>query len=71
MLITKETVEHVFTYHTPSGDQSTRYSVIRNTARSLAHTILDNTPVSPEQTLALRRLQEVVMWANASIAINT
>jgi hypothetical protein len=63
-------VEKIFTYHPPHGDQVVRYTTIRDIARVLALVILDQTPESPEQTLAIRKLQEAVMFANAAIAIN-
>ena len=63
-------IDQTFTYHAPYGTQLDRYSTIRNTARSFAHLIKDSTPQSAEQTLALRHLQQAVMFANAAIAIN-
>jgi hypothetical protein len=59
-----------FTYHPPKGDQKTRYELIRATALNLAHVIDDNTPESREKSLAITKLEEVVMWANAAIARN-
>ena len=59
-----------FVYHAPNGDQQARYLVIRDTARNLAKLILESTPRSREQSLALTKLEECVMWANASIARN-
>jgi hypothetical protein len=63
-------IERDFTYHAPKGDQVERYTQIRDEARSLAHTIAGLTPPSREQSLALTKLEEAVMWANASIARN-
>jgi len=59
-----------FTYHKPFGDQPGRYLVLRSAAKRMAELILDACPESREQTLALTRLQEAVMWANAAIACN-
>lgn len=70
LMITPERVDEIFTYHPPKSDQIPRYEDIRNAARKLAHFILENTPASPEQTTAIRKLQEAVMWANNSIAVN-
>lgn len=64
----KDKIEVWFTYHTPTPEQIDAYNVIRNTAKSLAHVILDNTPPSADQTAALRKLRECVMTANAAIA---
>jgi hypothetical protein len=63
-------VDRVFMYHPPSGTQSARYLAIRDKARELAHLINNSTPASREQSLAFTSLQQTVMWANASIAIN-
>jgi hypothetical protein len=57
-----------FTYHPPQGNQADRYVVLRDEARDLAGAILSLTPKSREQSLALTKLEECVMWANAGIA---
>ena len=59
-----------FAYHAPHGDQVTRYTSLRETARFFAIQIVNTTPVSREQSLALTKLDEVVTWANAAIARN-
>lgn len=63
-------IENTFTYHLPSGDQVARYLSIRDTAKALAYEIVENSKESREQSLALTKLQEAVMWANAGIALN-
>lgn len=70
MNITLETVDSVFTYHSPKGDQTERYQGIRQQAKFFAYVLLVNVPDSRERSLALTHLQESVMWANAAIAIN-
>lgn len=59
-----------FRYHRPSGNQAERYERLRDEAGKLAHLIATNTPESREQSIALTKLEEVVMFANASIARN-
>jgi hypothetical protein len=61
-------IDNVFTYHPPVGDQVERYQYIREGGRILARLIDGQAPDGPEKTLALRKLQEAVMWANAAIA---
>jgi hypothetical protein len=61
-------IENWFMYHSPVGDQAARYSLIRDTAKTLAYVIRDCTPKSADQTAALRKLREAVMTANAAIA---
>lgn len=57
-----------FTYHPPTGDQPQRYETLRAKARELAELVVDATPESREQSLALTHIEEAVMWANAAIA---
>ena len=57
-----------FTYHPPSGDQPERYESLRAMAFVFAEKIVELTPQSREQSLALTSLEEAVMWANAAIA---
>lgn len=61
-------LETRFSYHSPIGDQPERYVRIRNEARNLADLICSKTPKCREQSIALTKLEEVVMWANAAIA---
>ena len=63
-------INQTFKYHTPKENQSERYQAIREKAKELATLITESTPVSREQSVALTNLQQAVMWANASIAIN-
>jgi len=57
-----------FTYHPPSPDDAAKYLLIRDAALEFATVIRDNTPESPDQTAALRKIREAVMTANAAIA---
>lgn len=63
-------LKSAFQYHKPQGNQSDRYERIRDEAGKIAHLIVCNTPESREQSLALTKLEEVVMFANAAIARN-
>jgi len=68
--MTEDQIENIFTYHSPNSEQVERYTKIRNEAKSLALTLHAYCPESREKSLALTSLQQVVMWANAAIAIN-
>lgn len=68
--MTQEQIKNTFTYHKPFGDQAERYEVIRHKARCFAELLADILPPSAEATLAFRKLQETVFYANAAIAIN-
>jgi hypothetical protein len=63
-------LENRFTYHPPKEGQAQKYELIRGTALNLAHLIDDLAPESREKSLAITKLEEVVMWANAAIARN-
>ena len=65
-----EEIERNFTYHAPKEDQPERYEQIRFKAKMLAAYINEYCPDSREKSLAITKLQEAVMWANASIACN-
>lgn len=66
----KNEIENHFSYHSPKGDQPERYEKIRSKAKELAYLIQESCPTSDEKSLAMRKLEECVMWANASIARN-
>lgn len=61
-------LENRFTYHAPKGDQTQRYEKLRFNGRNLAEMIDELCPDSREKSLAITKLEEAVMWANASIA---
>lgn len=68
--MTQEWIDNTFSYHRPFGDQPTRYECLRKTARALAELINIYCPESREKALAITNLQQAIMWANASIAVN-
>ena len=65
-----EYLKRVFTYHPPKTDQPQRYETIRKAALGLSETITERCPDSPELDMAICKLREAVMWANAAIALN-
>ena len=62
-------LDHIFTYHAPMGDQIYNYNRIRAAAKVFASILLDCTPVSADQSDAIRKLRECVHMANSSIAL--
>jgi len=66
--LTDEELHNRFTSHDPKGNQSERYDAIRAECLATAITIRDKCPVSRESSVALTKLDEVMFWANASIA---
>ena len=63
-----EDIEIRFKYHAPKLNQPERYKEMRELGLRLAMSIVRLTPSSRERSLALTKLDEVVMWANAAIA---
>ena len=59
-----------FTYHVPRRGQPERYGIIRDKAYELAAYLEGACPDSREKSIAFTKLEECVMWANASIARN-
>lgn len=59
-----------FSYHAPKEGQPEMYEAIRNKALLLAAYINEYCPDSREKSLAMTKLEEAIMWANASIARN-
>lgn len=63
-------IDNAFTYHAPKEGQPAKYQVIREKAKELAYLVDELVPASREQSLAITKLEECVMWANAGIARN-
>lgn len=69
-VVDQERVKRCFTYHRPKPGQEGKYVNLRFLARELAENIHCWCPPSRERSLALTKLEEAVMWANAAIARN-
>lgn len=63
-------IENAFTYHAPKDGKPQKYEAIRNKAKELAYLVEELCPDSREKSLAMTKLEECSMWANASIARN-
>lgn len=61
-------IENDFTYHAPTEDQRRQYEILRAEAKALAHQINKQCPSGREKSMALSKLEESIMWANAAIA---
>lgn len=55
-----------FTYHKSGADELAFYVQCRSQAWDLAGFITANLPPSRETSLAITKLEEAVMWANAA-----
>ncbi len=72
----QQDIDRIFTYHPPWSTKMAvkltevdAYKALRNSGHDMASKILKLTPASAEQTLAIRKVQEAIFWANASIAL--
>lgn len=63
-------IENNFKYHSPKEGQPEKYTAIREKAKELAYLIDNLCPNSHEKFLAITKIEEASMWANASIARN-
>ena len=63
-------IENNFMYHSPKDGQAEKYEEVRAKGQELAYLIDGICPNSREKSLAMTKLEESVMWANASIARN-
>lgn len=57
-----------FAYHAPHGDRAGRHERVREMLHAVALSVVELTPTSREQSLAITHLEEAMMWANAAIA---
>lgn len=63
-------IDELFRQHKLDEDQQERVNGINEAARMFADYIGDNTPDSPEQTLAIRKVKDASMLAILSICMN-
>lgn len=63
-------IDRDFSYHSPAEDSIWKMKAIRDHAKVLAYLISSYVPSGREQSLAITKLEEVSMWANAGIARN-
>ena len=59
-----------FAQHTPTPEQKRRLNSLRNCARMLAREIQGATPAGPNQTLAIRHVEDALMRASKAIVEN-
>jgi hypothetical protein len=65
-----KTIDNNFMYHVPKEGQPEIYQEIRDKAKLLVLLIQHVVPESREKSLAITKIEEAVMWANAGIARN-
>lgn len=62
-------LETLFTYHAPRPDQRPRYVILRALAKQFAQGIMLMVENGKERGVAVQKVREAVMWANAGIAM--
>ena len=67
--ITETQIDDMFTYHDDPA-KIPQYQNVRDAAKEFAKILVKNTPVSPDQSAAVRLLRQCVMTANAAIALD-
>lgn len=66
--VTREDLDHRFTYHAPTGRARELHDVTRLNFRSFAISMTSNLPAGREKSLAVTALEEASFWAHAAIA---
>lgn len=69
MALTQVDLDEMFRYHAPTPEQPAKYEAIRAAGKAFAEAILANTPPSPDQSVAVRKVREAVYTANAAVAL--
>lgn len=69
-MLDQKYLDEMFMHHKPFGNQAARYEDLRDAGKWFAELVNRYCPESREQSLAITNIQQAVMWANASIAIN-
>lgn len=63
-------LDRIYQHHEPTEEKKVVYANLRSAAQGFASLILRTTKPSREQALALTKIEEAMMWANAGVARN-
>lgn len=66
--MTPDDLANRFTYHSPTPDMPEKFKQMRSFALSLSILIDSLVPEGREKSLAITKLEEAIMWANAGLA---
>lgn len=67
-MISKTEIDNRFTFHPADEDRAVKHLMIREHGKSLVEYLNENVPDGREKSLAITRIEEAVMWANAGLA---
>jgi hypothetical protein len=65
----EEAIDYLFTFH-DDPDKTPHYVEIREAAKQFAKVILRHTPGGGDRMLAIQKVREAVMFANACVALS-
>lgn len=68
--MTRSDIGNYFIYHKPIKGQPERYEKIRRFGLTVADEIFKMCPDCHERDVAIDKMREAIMWANAAIACN-
>jgi hypothetical protein len=68
-MIKLSNVHDIVSYHAPDQSGLDSIQLIRNASEAMITTILNEAPPCADQTVAVRKVREAMMWANAAIAL--
>ncbi|WP_336759415.1 Acb2/Tad1 domain-containing protein [Paenibacillus sp. USHLN196] len=63
-------IENNFMYHKADEVKGNKHDAVRAECKELAYAFDELLPNSREKSLAMTKLEEAMMWANAAIARN-
>lgn len=67
--MTELDIESIFSHHPPRDTETVRlHKSVRREVKLVAELFQAELPASPEKTLAIRKLQEAMMYANSAVA---
>lgn len=67
-MIGKTDIDSRFTYHPPTENRKVKHLLIREHGKALAEYLDENVPDGREKSLAITKIEEAIMWANAGLA---
>lgn len=68
MPLTESELRNRFRFHPAGPERGAQHQVVRDAMAKAAEVVVSYVPPGREQALALTKLEEAMMWANAGIA---
>lgn len=62
-------IDHIFTFHKATPEQAAIYDALTDYFRWLARKLNEKLPEGPGKTVAIRKLSDARMAANAAVAL--